>query len=121
MSLNKKDLDKFKTILEEMHMRLAHTLESSAQQVKQPDDAKGYSQHQADEGTDDFDRTINIEVTGKELDILKQIERALKKIEDNTYGICDITGENIPIPRLEAIPYATMTVKAQEKFEKGQI
>ncbi|MBI3236584.1 MAG: TraR/DksA family transcriptional regulator, partial [Chlamydiales bacterium] len=36
-----------------------------------------------------------------------------------TYGVCDITEEEIPLPRLEAIPYATMTVKAQEKFEKG--
>lgn len=121
MSLSKKDLDKFKEILEQMHNQLSHTLESSAQQVKQPDEAKGYSQHQADEGTDDFDRTINIEVTGKELDVLKQIERALKKFEENTYGQCDITGDPIPLPRLEAIPYATMTVAAQEKFEKGMI
>ena len=42
-----------------------------------------------------------------------------EKIEEGTYGICDITGEEIPLARLEAVPYATMTVKAQEKFEKG--
>ena len=58
----------------------------------------------------------------KQLDtLLKQIDRALEKIEEKTYGICDITGEDIPIPRLEAVPYAVMTVKAQEKFEKGQL
>ena len=43
----------------------------------------------------------------------------MEKIEDGTYGICDITSDEIPLPRLEAIPYATMTVKAQDKFEKG--
>ncbi len=48
-----------------------------------------------------------------------KIERSLEKINDGTYGVCDITGEEIPLARLEAIPYATMTVKAQEKFEKG--
>ncbi len=118
MALSQKEIHRFKTILEELHAKLSHSLENSAQQVKQPDEATGYSQHQADEGTDDFDRTINIEVTGKELGVLKQIERALKKIEENTYGLCDITGEEIPKARLEAIPYATMTVKAQEKFER---
>lgn len=119
MSLSKKDLEKFKADLEQLHRQLSQSLNANEQQVKQPDEATGYSQHQADEGTDDFDRTINIEVTGKEREVLKQIERALKKIEENTYGICDITGEPIPVPRLEAIPYATMTVSAQEKFEKG--
>ncbi len=119
MSLSKKDLNNFKSILETLHSQISKSLESNSEQVKKPDEAKGYSQHQADEGTDDFDRTINIEVTGKELYILKQIERALKKIEENTYGVCDITGEDIPVPRLEAIPYATMTVAAQEKYEKG--
>lgn len=121
MPLKKKDIENFKQILEAMHRRLSLSLESNAQQVKQPDEATGYSQHQADEGTDDFDRTINIEVTGKELDILKQVERALKKIDENTYGICDISGEEIPYARLEAIPYATMTVASQEKFEKGML
>ena len=43
----------------------------------------------------------------------------MKKIEEGTYGICDVTGEEIPVRRLEAVPYAVMTVKAQERFEKG--
>jgi DnaK suppressor protein len=52
---------------------------------------------------------------------LRHIERALEKIEENTYGICDITGQEIPLARLEAVPYATMTVKAQDQLEKGLI
>jgi len=102
-----------------MRAQMTHLLRESSEDVKSVEEAKGYSQHQADEGTDDFNRTISLEVSSKELDILRQIERALEKIADGTYGICDITGEEIPLPRLEAIPYATMTVKAQEKFEKG--
>ncbi|MCH9632701.1 MAG: General stress protein 16O [Chlamydiae bacterium] len=121
MPLKPQEIEKFKQILEDMHRQLSHSLENASQQVKQPDDATGYTQHQADQGTDDFDRTINIEVTGKEMGILRQIERALAKIEENTYGICDISGAEIPKPRLDAIPYASMTVQAQEKIEKGQI
>ena len=119
MALKKTDVIRFKKRLEEMRSQLTHSLRGSTAQVKTPDEATGYSQHQADQGTDDFDRTISLEVTSKEYGILKQIDRALEKIDDNTYGVCDITGEDIPIPRLEAVPYATMTVKAQEKFEKG--
>ncbi len=119
MALKKTDIAKFKKRLEELRGQLTHSLRGSTAEVKTPDEATGYSQHQADQGTDDFDRTISLEVTSKEYAILRQIDRALEKINDNTYGICDITGEEIPLARLEAVPYATMTVKAQEKFEKG--
>lgn len=119
MALKKAEIAKFKKRLEELRAQLTHSLRGSTAEVKTPDEATGYSQHQADQGTDDFDRTISLEVTSKEYAILRQIDRALEKIHDNTYGICDITGEEIPLARLEAVPYATMTVKAQEKFEKG--
>lgn len=102
-----------------MRARLLKEAQGVKEAVTQPDDAKGYSQHSADEGTDDFIKNINLEVTNKEFGVLRQIDRALEKIEEETYGICDISNEEIPIKRLEAIPYATMTVKSQEKFEKG--
>ncbi len=121
MALKKAQIDKFKQKLEQLRRHLMQTLEGTTKEVKKPDEATGYSQHQADQGTDDFDRTISLEVTNKEYAVLRQIERALEKIDENTYGICDITGEEIPVARLEAVPYATMTVKAQEKFEKGLI
>lgn len=119
MALKKTEIAKFKKRLEQMRTQLAHSLKGSTDEVKKPDEATGYSQHQADQGTDDFDRTISLEVTSKEYGILRQIDRALEKIEEQTYGICDITQEEIPLIRLEAIPYATMTVKAQDKYEKG--
>ncbi len=119
MPLKKADIARFKERLEEMKKQMTQLVRGVTEEVKTPDQSKGYSQHQADEGTDDFTRVISLEVTSKEFSILRQIDRALEKIEENTYGVCDITGEDIPMPRLEAIPYATMTVKAQEKFEKG--
>ncbi|MDP1834346.1 MAG: TraR/DksA family transcriptional regulator [Chlamydiales bacterium] len=121
MALKKAQVAAFKKRLEELRDQIMRALKGTTAEVKTPDEATGYSQHQADQGTDDFDRTINLELTGNEYRTLRQIERALEKIEDGTYGVCDITGEEIPIPRLEAVPYAVMTVKAQEKFEKGLI
>jgi DnaK suppressor protein len=121
MALKKNDVLKFKKRLEELREQLTHSLKGSTAEVKTPDEATGYSQHQADQGTDDFDRTISLEVTTREYGLLKQIDRALQKIEEGTYGKCDITGQEIPLARLEAVPYATMTVKAQEQIEKGLI
>lgn len=121
MPLKKTDIARFKKRLEELHSQLTQSLKGTAAEVKKPDETTGYSQHQADQGTDDFDRTISLEVTTREFNLLKQIERALEKITEGTYGVCDITGDEIPLARLEAVPYATMTVKAQEQIEKGLI
>jgi len=117
--MKKEQLAHFKKRLEELRFQITRVLQDTKKEVTQADESKGYSQHSADEGTDDFVRNINLEVTNKEFGLLRQIDRALEKIEENTYGICDLSGEEIPLKRLEAIPYATMTVKAQEKFEKG--
>lgn len=121
MPLKKNEIAVFKKRLEELRSQVMKALEGSKKEVTSPDEAKGYSQHSADEGTDDFVKNINLEVTNKEFGLLRQIDRALEKIEEGTYGVCDLSGEEIPIKRLEAIPYACMTVKAQERFEKGLI
>jgi DnaK suppressor protein len=92
----------------------------ASEEVKAYEETRGYSQHQADEGTDDFDRTISLNLSDQELKILRQIDRALEKIDEGTYGVCDVSGDEIPLKRLDAIPYATMTVKAQEELEQQQ-
>lgn len=119
MPLAKTDIARFKKRLEEMRDKLTASLQTSSKEVKRPDEATGYSQHQADQGTDDFDRRINLELTSQEFTLLRQIERALEKIHEGSFGVCDISGEEIPKARLEAMPYATTTVKAQERLERG--
>lgn len=119
MPLTKAEISRFKSRLEEMRDKMTATLQQSTAEVKKPDEATGYSQHQADQGTDDFDRKINLELTTQEFQVLRQIERALEKVHDGTYGICDISGDEISKARLEAMPFAVTTVKAQEKLERG--
>ncbi len=120
MALKKSEINEFKKRLLEMRRQMLKVLEGAEAEVKKPDEATGYSQHQADQGTDDFDRTIGLELTHQEIDILKQVDRALEKIEEDTYGICDLSGEEIPIRRLDAMPYANLTVQAKEKLERGE-
>jgi DnaK suppressor protein len=119
MQLGKDDIKRFKKKLLEMRAYYAQIMHNATEDVKSLEWSKGYSQHQADEGTDGFDLSVKLQLTDAEYKIVRQIDRALEKIEENTYGVCDITHEEIPLLRLEAVPYAVMTVKAQEMLEKG--
>ena len=119
MGLSNAEVQKFKKRLEDLRAQMTTLVRGATEMVKSVDEGKGYSQHQADEGTDDSIRNVSLEVSGKDLKILRQIERALEKIEEESYGICDLSEEEIPVLRLDAVPYATMTVKAQDKMEKG--
>lgn len=65
-----------------------------------------------------FDREMDATVEGQIERRLRDVERALQKIEEGTYGLCDDTGEEIPKGRLEAVPEAIRTVEAQERFER---
>jgi len=121
MALKKKQIEAFRQRLLEMRAELTHQLEETTAEVKSPEESKGYSQHQADEGTDDFGRTLSLQLSDQEMKTLRSIDRCLEKMDEGTYGICDVSGEEIPLPRLEAVPYATMTVAAQERVEKGLI
>jgi DnaK suppressor protein len=78
----------------------------------------GYSLHMADSGTDNFDRDFALSLLSSDQDAIYEIEEALKRIEKNTYGICELTGKPIPRARLEAIPWTRFTVQAQAQLEK---
>lgn len=116
--LTPQEIHKFKKILLDLKDHLLRLIHESAEEVKS-EDPEGFSEHQANEGADNFGKTMSIHVTSNEMDILKRVLRALEKIDEGTYGICDVSGEAISRKRLEAVPYATMTLQAQQKAEKG--
>ena len=65
-----------------------------------------------------FDRALDATVEEGIERRLGEVERAMQKIEEGTYGVCDDTGEEIPRGRLEAVPEAIRTVEAQQRFER---
>ena len=81
-------------------------------------DASGSSQHNGDAEIDAYDRDFALSVLAKEQDALYEIEQALRRIDAGTYGICEISSNKIPQARLEAIPFARLTVECQTKLEK---
>ena len=77
--------------------------------------------HMAELGSDNFDRELTLSLVGTENDALDQIEAAIERIEDGTYGQCEECGGKIPTARLEAIPYAALCVRcaSQEEEDNG--
>ncbi len=80
--------------------------------------ASAFGMHQADAGSDAYEKDFALSLLSQEQDALYEIEEALKRIEDGTYGICEMTQQAIPKARLEAIPFARFTVECQSKLER---
>src|SRR5229473_2433659 len=81
-------------------------------------EASAFGMHQADAGSDAYDRDFALSLLSQEQDALYEIDQALKRIELDTYGICEMSGKPIPHARLEAIPFARFTVECQSQLEK---
>lgn len=81
-------------------------------------EASAFGMHQADAGSDAYDRDFALSLLSQEQDALYEIDQALKRIELGTYGICEMSGKHIPRTRLEAIPFARFTVECQSQLEK---
>ena len=72
-----------------------------------------------DQASSQTEKTVEIRTLNRQRKLLSKIEKAIKKIQDNTYGYCEETGEPIGIKRLIARPIATLSIEAQEKHEKN--
>ena len=96
-------------ILKEARETLAHL---QAENENHPD--------LADRASSETDRAIELRARDRQRKLISKIDAALQRIEDNTYGYCEETGEPISLKRLEARPIATLSVEAQERHEKRE-
>lgn len=74
--------------------------------------------HLADIGSDNFEQEFTLSLIQSGSDTLEQIERALERIEEGTYGLCEECECRIPKPRLNAVPYAIMCVQCAEQVSQ---
>jgi RNA polymerase-binding transcription factor DksA len=81
-------------------------------------EASAFGMHQADAGSDAYDRDFALSLLSQEQDALYEIDEALKRIDLGTYGTCEMSAKPIPHARLEAIPFARYTVDCQSQLEK---
>ena len=73
-----------------------------------------------DQAASQTEKTVEMRTLNRQIKLLSKIEKAIKKINDNTYGFCEETGEPIGLKRLIARPVATLCITAQEKHEKNE-
>jgi RNA polymerase-binding protein DksA len=77
--------------------------------------------HMADAGSDNFEQEFALDLMDSEKKMLAEIDGALRRIEEGTYGVCEGRGEPIPKARLNAIPWARYCVQCAELKEKGRL
>jgi DnaK suppressor protein len=80
-------------------------------------EASGSGEHQGDAGSDAYDRDFALSVLANEQDALYEVEQALFRITKGVYGNCEMCSHKIPATRLEAIPFARLTVEEQANWE----
>ncbi len=73
-----------------------------------------------DRASSESDRSLELKTRDRQRKLISKINAAIKRIDDNTYGYCDETGEPISLPRLKARPIATLSLEAQEMHEKRE-
>ena len=73
-----------------------------------------------DQASSQAEKTVEMRTLNRQRKLLSKIDKAIKKIKENTYGYCEETGEPIGIKRLIARPIATLSIEAQEKHEKNE-
>jgi len=124
--LTKKELELHRDLLYKLRDRVIDEISFLANDNlnKSSKDASGdlssYSFHMADQGTDNFDREFAASLLNSEHDVLYEIEEALRRIDQGTYGVCEMSGQPIERERLKALPFARFCVAVQSEMERGK-
>lgn len=103
-------------VTDELEIHTADTLKRSNRDDS--GDLSGYGQHMADAGTDTFDRDFALSLVSNEQEALYEIEEAIQRIFDGTYGVCEATEEPIDNERLLAVPFTRFSLEGQRQMER---
>lgn len=126
MALSKEQLKQFRQLLITERSKLASEIKSIAQDTsKSPREASGdlsaYTIHMADMAADTYERELSMNIVSSEQEILYQIDDALKRLDDGSFGVCQQCNQPITMSRLKAVPYASLCIACQRvKEQKGR-
>jgi RNA polymerase-binding transcription factor DksA len=112
-------LDLRNHLTEGLNLHTEETLKRSSKEDS--GDLSSYGQHMADAGTDTFDRDFALSLVSSEQEALTEIEAAIKRIHDGTYGICEVTAKPIAKERLLAVPFTRYSAEAQKDIERNRM
>ena len=121
--MRKTELQRFRKMLQEEKDRVMRSLAQHEKIIKHTDDQSGvesgkaHSNHMADQGSDEYQYETTIKFANTEGRYLYNIEEALRRIEDGSYGKCQDCGAPIALPRLKRLPYTRLCIECKEKEE----
>ena len=123
MALSRSRLKQFRQALLTERVKVAGEIKSIARETaKSPREASGdlsaYTVHMADMAADAYEREVSMNIVSSEQEVLYQIDDALKRFEEGTYGICQQCNKPITMSRLKAVPYASLCIKCQRDKER---
>ena len=122
--MNNRERGKYRKLLVDVRDSLAgqvRKLEADLHKSRKDSasDLSGYSYHMADAGTDTFNEQLESDIVSSETDTLRDVEDALARLDQNSFGMCEMCSESIEPKRLTAIPYARMCIKCQSEVEQS--
>ncbi len=117
---DKRELAKFKAILLRKRAELVgdvSNMESEAL-MGSSGSLSHLPQHMAEQGSDAYGQSLSLDLAAADRRLIKEIDDALKRIEDGTYGVCELTGKPIKAERLEELPWARYSIEAARELER---
>ena len=117
----KVEQDHFRDLLLERRARILRNVNSMEAEALKAADQDFSVDHMVDHGSDNFEQDFTLSLVESERRELFEIDQALNRLRDGTYGICEGTGESIGRPRLEAIPYTRYSIEYQRRLERGEV
>ena len=123
MALSREQIKQFRQLLITERVKLAEEIKSIARDVSTtPRDASGdlsaYTVHMADMAADTYERELSMNIVSSEQEILYQIDDALKRLDDGSFGLCQQCNQPITMSRLRAVPYASLCIACQRSKEQ---
>ncbi len=118
------DIERFRARLEEERERVRSAIdnihaENPGSLAEETDEPTFQDNHMADVATETFDREMASTLEENSARVLTDIEAALARIDDGTFGVCEVCGKPIAEERLEALPWATLCIDDKRKQERG--
>lgn len=116
----KRDLDKFRSLLLGKRAELLGDVEQIENDALRSESGElsHFPQHMADQGSDSFERSLSLDLAAVDRRLIKEIDDALQRIADGIYGLCEMTGRPIAVPRLLELPWARYSIEAAREIER---
>jgi RNA polymerase-binding protein DksA len=123
--LSRKEMGEFRRLLEDERTRLLEELEAMEEHTPEVEDqvgmdiGGGYDEDLADVASSTFEREKGLALESSVQQMLAQVEEALARVDEGTYGVCQRCGDPIDVARLRVLPFATLCIRCKELEEKS--